>query len=91
MGGVVPEPPPHPVATVTPITSRRANIDSQRRRLGTHHKVDKKHLNRYVAEFTYRLNRRTTETTLLARRLSAWLEIQTITYRQLIAKPELSG
>ena len=29
--------------------------------LGTHHTVENKHLKRYVAEFNYRLNRRTME------------------------------
>ena len=33
--------------------------------LGTHHKVEQKHLKRYVAEFNYRLNRRTMEPTML--------------------------
>jgi transposase-like protein len=35
--------------------------------LGTHHKVEPKHLKRYVAEFSYRLNRRSMETTLFDR------------------------
>jgi len=58
--------------------------------LGTHHTVENKHLKRYVAEFNYRLNRRTMEEDLLTRLLRASLATQTITYKQLIATPELT-
>ena len=59
--------------------------------LGTHHAVEGKHLPAYVAEFNYRLNRRTMEPDLLERLLRATIETQTITYKQLIATPELTG
>lgn len=58
--------------------------------LGTHHKVEPRHLKRYVAEFTYRLNRRSMETNLFDRLVRACLTRNTITYRELIAAPELS-
>ncbi len=57
--------------------------------LGTHHTVENKHLKRYVAEFNYRLNRRTMEQDLLPRLLRACISTSTITYKQLIATPEL--
>lgn len=56
--------------------------------LGTHHKVEPKHLPNYVAEFNYRLNRRTMESDLMTRLLRACLCTQTITYNQLTALPE---
>jgi transposase-like protein len=58
--------------------------------LGTHHQVERKHLHRYVAEFNYRLNRRTMESDLMVRLLRACLGAQTITYKQLTAMPELA-
>lgn len=58
--------------------------------LGTHHKVERKHLERYVAEFNYRLNRRTMQPTMFPRLIRACLAPQTITYKQLVATPELS-
>ena len=51
--------------------------------LGTHHQVQAKHLKRYVAEFNYRLNRRTMESDLLPRLLRACLGTSTITLQQL--------
>jgi transposase-like protein len=57
--------------------------------LGTHHTVENKHLKRYVAEFNYRLNRRTMEQDLLTRLLRACLATTTVTYKQLTALPEL--
>jgi len=51
--------------------------------LGTHHQVQPKHLKRYVAEFNYRLNRRTMEKDMLPRLLRACLESTTITFQQL--------
>jgi transposase-like protein len=56
--------------------------------LGTHHKVERKHLKRYVAEFNYRLNRRSMEPDMMTRLLRACISTQTITYRQLVALPE---
>jgi transposase-like protein len=53
--------------------------------LGTHHQVQAKHLRRYVAEFNYRLNRRTMEPDLLTRLLRASIATQTITFQQLTA------
>lgn len=58
--------------------------------LGTHHNVETKHLSRHVAEFNYRLNRRAMEKDLLTRLLRACITTSTITYNQLIAKPELT-
>jgi hypothetical protein len=58
--------------------------------LGTHHRVERKHLKRYVAEFNYRLNRRSMEQDLLTRLLRAGLATSTITYKQLTAMPELT-
>ena len=58
--------------------------------LGTHHKVERKHLKRYVAEFNYQLNRRTMEPTMLPGLIHACLATQTIPYKQLVAAPELS-
>jgi hypothetical protein len=59
--------------------------------LGTHHRVEGKHLQGYVVEFNYRLNRRSMEPDLLTRLLRAAITTATITYRQLIATPELTG
>jgi transposase-like protein len=56
--------------------------------LGTHHKVEPKHLKRYVAEFAYRLNRRSMETNLFDRLVRACLASETIIYKELIAVPE---
>jgi len=58
--------------------------------LGTHHKVEQKHLRHYVAEFNYRLNRRSMEPDLMTRLLRACISTQTITCKQLIASPELA-
>jgi hypothetical protein len=59
--------------------------------LRTHHGVESKHLPRYVAEFNYRLNRRTMEQDLMTRLLRACIATSTITYNQLTAQPELTG
>lgn len=56
--------------------------------LGTHHKVGPHHLKRYVAEFAYRLNRRTMEANLFQRLIRACLATNTIIYKDLIAMPE---
>ena len=58
--------------------------------LGTHDKVESKHLPHYVAEFNYRLNRRSMEADLMIRLLRACIGAHTITYKQLIAMPELT-
>jgi hypothetical protein len=58
--------------------------------LGTHHKPQPKHLARYVAEFTYRLNRRRQERSLFHRLTRACLSTNTITYKDLVAQPELA-
>ena len=58
--------------------------------LGTHHQVQTQHLQRYVAEFNYRLNRRTMEPDLLNRLLRACISTTTITYHQLTTMPELT-
>lgn len=56
--------------------------------LGTHHKIGAQHLKRYVAEFAYRLNRRTMEASLFARLVRACLATNTIIYKDLIATPD---
>lgn len=58
--------------------------------LGTHHKPQAKHLARYVAEFTYRLNRRWQEGSLFERLAHSCLRTKTITYKELVARPELA-
>jgi transposase-like protein len=58
--------------------------------LGTHHKPEAKHLKRYVAEFTYRFNRRGQERTLFHRLTRACLSTKTITYKDLVAEPEVA-
>lgn len=52
--------------------------------LGTHHKASSKHLGRYLAEFTYRLNRRYHERNLFEHLIQAVLESKAITYQELI-------
>ena len=56
--------------------------------LGTHHKPQAKHLKRYLAEFTYRLNRRWQEASLFDHLAEACLSTKTIIYRDLVAVPE---
>jgi transposase-like protein len=56
--------------------------------LGTHHKPEAKHLERYVAEFTYRFNRRWQEKTLFHRLTRACLTTNTVTYKALVSMPE---
>jgi len=58
--------------------------------LGTHHKPQPQHLGRYVAEFTYRFNRRGQERSLFHRLTRACLATNTITYKDLVAQPELT-
>lgn len=55
--------------------------------LGTHHKVEQKHLKHYVAKFNYRLNRRTREPDLMVRLLHVCISTQNITYKQHVAMP----
>ena len=54
---------------------------------GTHSHVSSKHLNRYLAEFSYRFNRRfkTRRATIFDRLVTACCTTQTITYQQLVA------
>ena len=58
---------------------------------GTHSHVSRKHLNRHLAEFSYRFNRRFKQRciTIFDRLVTACCATQATTYRQLIA--ELSG
>ena len=58
--------------------------------LGTHHMPEAKHLPRYVAEFTYRFNRRGQESTLFRHLARACLSTKTITYKDLVAAPEVA-
>ena len=58
--------------------------------LGTHHRPQAKHLKRYVAEFTYRLNRRWQEANLFEQLAQACLSTSTIIYKDLVAAPELT-
>jgi hypothetical protein len=56
--------------------------------LGTHHQPQAKHLKRYLAEFTYWLNRRWQEASLFEHLTQACLSTNTIIYRDLVAMPE---
>jgi transposase-like protein len=51
---------------------------------GTYHGLDKKHLQRYLDEFSYRFNRRKFGGQLFNRLLSACIEGCSITYKQII-------
>ncbi len=52
--------------------------------LGTYHSVSPKHLDEYLAEFTYRANRRWMEADLFERLVVAAVTANPITYRQLV-------
>lgn len=52
--------------------------------LGTHHQASSKHLARYVAEFTYRLNRRYHEGDLFEHLIRATIGYKAITYQELV-------
>lgn len=52
---------------------------------GTYHGLGKKHLQRYLDEFTYRFNRRHTHSQLFMRLLHACALASTITYKELTA------
>ena len=54
---------------------------------GTHSHVSSKHLNRYLAEFSYRFNRRFKQRrdTIFDRLVTACCDTQTITYHQLVS------
>ena len=54
---------------------------------GTHLHVSKKHLNHYLAEFSYRFNRRFKDrrATIFDRLVTACCTTETVTYRQLVA------
>ena len=56
--------------------------------LGTHHKPEPKHRSRYVAEFTYRFNRRWQERRLFHRLARAGPSTNPLTYQDLVAEPE---
>jgi hypothetical protein len=52
--------------------------------LGTYHSVSPKHLSGYLAEYTYRANRRWMEASLFDRLLVAAVSVKALTYRQLV-------
>jgi transposase-like protein len=52
---------------------------------GTFHGLDKKHLQRYFDEFTYRFNRRKHRSQLFMRLLAACVFSKTLTYRDLVS------
>ena len=52
--------------------------------LGTHHSVSPKHLAGYLAEYTYRANRRWREASLFDRLIVAAVSVKALTYRQLV-------
>lgn len=54
---------------------------------GTHSHVSSKHLNRYLAEFSYRFNRRFKQRrdTIFDRLVTACCDTQTVTYQQLVS------
>ncbi len=52
--------------------------------LGTYHRVSPKHLDDYLAEFTYRVNRRWMEASLFDRLVIAAVSAKPVTYRQLV-------
>jgi transposase-like protein len=52
---------------------------------GTYHGLDKKHLQRYFDEFTYRFNRRHMHSQLFMRLLNASASTSSITYKELTA------
>ncbi len=54
--------------------------------LGTHHQASSKHLGRYLAEFTYRLNRRYHEVDLFEHLIKVVLISKAVTYRELIVQ-----
>ena len=58
--------------------------NAKRMILGTYHHVKAKHLDQYLAEFTYRANRRWREESLFDRLLIAALGTKAVTYRQLV-------
>ena len=53
--------------------------------LGTYHSVSPKHLSNYLAEFTYRANRRWIEASLFDRLLVAAVSANPLTRKQLVA------
>jgi hypothetical protein len=53
--------------------------------LGTHHSVSPKHLAGYLAEYTYRANRRWTEASFFDRLLVAAVSVKALTFRQLVS------
>ncbi len=53
--------------------------------LGTYHSVSAQHLDDYLAEFTYRANRRWMEGTLFDRLVVAAIDSKAVTYKELLA------
>ena len=51
--------------------------------LGTYHSVSSKHLDRYLAAFTYRANRRWTEAKLFDRLVIAAIDAKPLTLKEL--------
>jgi hypothetical protein len=88
--------PPRPgteIREASPRLSLAAHCSAQlpnRKRflLGTHHKVEPPHLQRYLAEFNYRLNCRTLETNRFHRLLRACLTTHTVIHKEFIAVPD---
>ena len=56
--------------------------------LGTPHKVESQHLQSYLAEFNYRLKRRTLQTNRFHRLVRACLTTHTVSYKELITVPD---
>ena len=56
--------------------------------LGTPHKVESQHLQSYLAEFNYRLKRRTLQTNRFHRLVRACLTTHTVIYKELITVPD---
>ena len=55
--------------------------------IGSYHKVSLKHLERYLAEFTYRFNRRDEQEKIFAETTKNLLHGNTLTYNALTASP----
>jgi len=55
--------------------------------LGPYHRVSPKHLDSYLAEFNYRVNRRWLEANLFDRLIVAAVGCKAVTYRELFSRP----
>jgi ISXO2-like transposase domain len=64
---------------------KRMLRESSRIRLGTYHSVSAQHLDDYLAEFTYRANRRWMEGTLFDRLVVAAIDSKAVMYKELLA------